>query len=446
MPKGSGVSLADAGPDRAQPHQILSDKYELLRVMSSGGMGSIWAAHHLSLDNQVAIKLLRDETTSDELRQRLIREAQLAARIEHPNIVRVLDLGFTDWKAPYLVMELLDGRDLGAELEEFGRLSPVRAVQLLLPVLEGLASAHDRNIAHRDLKPENIFLDRSEGGDHVVPKIVDFGIARCLTEFGLRRITNVGSVFGTVHYLSPEQALGKDDVDHRADIWGVCAVLYECITGLPPFGDREPALALRAIILEDVPPPSQLGVDTKGLEPLLMRGLHRDRELRWPGARSLGQALGAWLIQQGVHEDASAHGVRSRWFGSISDTESSPPPGMSADLRARRAEAVTLVDEAAPARRGRHTKWIALVCVVLFSVVSGAAYGGARRSVPELRRAGDHRNVRIDEAAQAGSDPAADAVRVEKAEASAAPSSRAVRSAPANGVSKTQRFDPVLGF
>ncbi len=306
-------------PDRhsgpARPHQVISDKYQLLRAMSSGGVASIWLARNLALGNQVAIKLLHERMTSVEQQRRLVQEAQLVARIEHSNIVRVLDLGFTDWKAPYIVMELLDGRDLGAELDDFGRLPPVRAVQLLLPALEGLAYAHERNVVHRDLKPGNIFLDRSEGQDFVVPKIIDFGIARCLADVGLSRITRSGSVFGTVHYLSPEQALGQDDVDHRADVWGACAVLYECVTGRPPFGEREPAPAIKAIIKEDVPPPSSLGVDDEGLEPILRRGLAREREQRLPDVRSLGQALARWLVDQGVNDDVSAQNVNSRWLG-----------------------------------------------------------------------------------------------------------------------------------
>jgi serine/threonine protein kinase len=395
MQNGFDAPLADECQARVRPHQILSDKYELLRVMSSGGMGSIWAAQHLALDNQVAIKLLHEKTVSDELRERLVQEARLSARVVHRNIVRILDLGFTERKAPYVVMELLDGRDLGAELAECGRLPPVRAVQLLLPVLDGLVCAHEHNIVHRDLKPENIFLERSAGGADVVPKIVDFGIARCMTELGPHRITSVGSVFGTPHYLSPEQALGRDDVDHRADIWGLCAVLYQCVTGQPPFGDRQPAAAIRAIIMEDVPPPSQLGVDDEGLEPLLMRGLRRDREQRWPDAQSLGQALCHWLTAHGVQEDASARSVRPRWFGSVPDFESQPPPSVTGPRLASRTLALTQRQAPPPTLRRSSAKWFALAGAALLVLCSVAAAGvSARQSVSELRRLGNTRLLR----------------------------------------------------
>lgn len=414
-------------------------------------MGSVWVAHHKDLGNHVAIKLLHERTMCDELRDRLVQEARLAARVEHNNIVRVLDLGFTDWKAPYVVMELLDGRDLRGELEEVGRLSPVRAVQLLLPVLEGLAYAHDRQIVHRDLKPENIFLDRSEGGDYIVPKIVDFGIARCLSDSGSTRITSSGSVFGTVNYLSTEQALGRDDVDHRADVWGFCAVLYECITGQPPFGEQEPADALKAIIQEDIPPPSTFGVDDEGLQAILMQGLRRERNERWPDARTLGQALGRWLLERGVTEDASAQSVRARWFGSLPDGDSNPsirilpPPAVARSSSVRRAkEATTLVP--APPVRGR-AKWVA-VASALFLFVTGASYAHSTDEVPEMRRVGMIPHVMRAANLRTNAAPA-ETSTIAKPTAHA--DLRQNRALPATGTTtrvaaKPRRFDPVLGF
>lgn len=341
MASGAAALQTDSHPAQARRHQVIADKYELQKLMSSGGVGAIWVAHNRTLANQVAVKLLHERLMCEELRDRLVQEARLAARVEHPNIVRVLDLGFTEWNAPYIVLELLDGRDLGEELCERGTLAPVRAVQLLLPVLEGLAHAHDHQVVHRDIKPENIFLERSGGGDHVVPKLIDFGIARCLSDAGSSRITRAGSVFGTVHYLSPEQALGQDDVDHRADIWGLCAVLYECIEGQPPFGDCDAGLAMKAIIQDDVPPPSRLGVDAQGLGAILMQGLARDRSRRWPDARSLGQSLSRWLVERGVHEDASAHHLRSVWSESAPATEPTQP--VPHGTASPRGEAATLV-------------------------------------------------------------------------------------------------------
>lgn len=231
-------------------HARTIGKYELLRVASTGGTCSVWVAKQNDPPSFVAIKLLHERMQSKELRDRLIQEAQLCARVEHPNVVRIHEFGFTDWEAPYVVMELLDGCNLRDEIEERGSFVPRAAVRLLLPLLDGLAVAHDCNVVHRDLKPENVFLDHSTG--EVVPKLVDFGIARCLEDSNERRITVSGSVFGTVRYLSPEQAVGRDDVDHRADIWGFCTLLYECIADNAPFGNEDTGEVLRSIIQTDV--------------------------------------------------------------------------------------------------------------------------------------------------------------------------------------------------
>ncbi len=307
------------------PHFVLSDKYQLLRVVGSGGTGSVWVARNLALDCEVAVKILKDEMLRSDQKARLVREARLAARAEHDNIVRIHDLGFTDGNVPYIVMELLEGRDLRAELEAKGSFTPVRAVQLLLPVLEGLAHSHERDIVHRDVKPENIFLERSHDGDRVVPKLIDFGIARCLADLDETRLTVSGSVFGTAHYLSPEQALGEEDVDHRTDIWGVCAVLYECIVGHPPFGDRDAANAIRAIIEEDTPPLANLTLGDEELGPILMRGLTRDRDLRYPDARSLADALSSWLASRGVDQaPAPAHSLGSELLGGAPERKLTP--------------------------------------------------------------------------------------------------------------------------
>jgi serine/threonine-protein kinase len=283
-------------------------------------MGCVWVAHNEVLDVQVAIKLLHEQLQRGELEVRLVQEARLAARVEHRNIVRVHDLGFTAWRAPYIVMELLDGQDLRDELLEHGAMTPIAAVRTLLPVLEGLAYAHDRGVIHRDLKPENIFLARAGGLDCVIPKLVDFGIARSLVgPASERRITRRGSIFGSINYLSPEQAVGSDDVDARADLWAFCAVLFECVTARAAFDGDDYGQVLPRIIRGEVESPAALGVDDGGLWPIIARGLTRDCDERWQDARSLGQAMTEWLAVQGVDEDMCGSSTRTRWFGSVVD-------------------------------------------------------------------------------------------------------------------------------
>jgi eukaryotic-like serine/threonine-protein kinase len=268
--------------------------YRLLHVLRAGGTCAIWLAYDPVTETRVAIKLLHDHSQTQELRERLLREARLATRVEHPNVVRILDFGYTSWGPPYIAMELLEGCDLRAELCERGVLRPEAAVRLLLPLLDGLSRAHDLRVVHRDMKPENVFIQRAEGCCPRVPKLVDFGIARCL-ESKDARITERGSVFGTVRYLAPEQAAGLDDVDERADIWGFSAILYECITDQAPFGNTDDGEVLRAIIQDDAPPISEHGLADADLEMILATGLRRRREDRWPNAKSLSLALRSWL-------------------------------------------------------------------------------------------------------------------------------------------------------
>lgn len=283
--------------------------YKLLNVLRVGGTCAIWLAYDPVTTTRVAIKLLHDQSQTRELRARLLREARLATRVEHPNIVRIFDFGYTTWGPPYIAMELLEGCDLRAELRERGVFRPESAVRLLLPLLDGLSHAHDLHVVHRDVKPENVFIQRAEGRCPRVPKLVDFGIARCLASTE-PRITERGSVFGTVRYLSPEQAAGLDDVDERADIWGFSAVLYECITDQAPFGNTDDGEVLRAIIQDDAPPISEHGIADADLEMILATGLRRRREERWPNARGLSVALSSWLAVRSPereHADAASN-------------------------------------------------------------------------------------------------------------------------------------------
>src|SRR5262245_17541448 len=179
-------------------------------------MCTVWIAVHTGLDRKVALKFLRSDLPETE-EGRLLREARALGRIEHPAVIRVFDYGETVAGHPYIVMELLDGSSLAHSLDSSGTLSPVAACRGLLPVIEGLAVAHESGIVHRDLKPENIFLARESG--RIQPKLLDFGIAKFETRDPKPRLTMSGAVLGSPAYMAPEQARGEDDVDHRADIW-----------------------------------------------------------------------------------------------------------------------------------------------------------------------------------------------------------------------------------
>jgi serine/threonine-protein kinase len=260
------------------------------------------------LDVDVAIKLisLTHRAEAPAMSQRLLDEARAAARLGHPSIVRVHDFGQTHVGDPFIAMELLDGEDLADVLTREGALEPVAAVQLLLPIAHALATAHDKAIVHCDVKPENIFLMPGDGG--VVPKLLDFGIARMLDSPEQR--IGTGAVLGTPDYMSPEQARGED-AGPASDIWSFCVVLYEAVCGSCPFEGEDAKQLFQAIAEQPALPPE--GVDAS-LWAILARGLVKDPAERWGSMRELGEALALWLFDQGVTEDVVGTSTRRAWL------------------------------------------------------------------------------------------------------------------------------------
>jgi serine/threonine protein kinase len=290
---------------------LVAGKYLLDRVLGEGGMGSVWLAHNMDLDAAVAIKLVHADVAPREAADRLKREARAEAQIEHRAIVRVFDCGETEHGHPFIVMEHLEGMSFADALDKKGPLSATSAVRILLPIVDGLSAAHEKGIVHRDIKPENIFLAR--GARHIQPKVVDFGIAKLDRWDPNPAITLQGTVLGSPSYMAPEQARGLDDVDHRADIWALCAVLYEAITGSPPFrGDTYNAI-LRSIVEDDVTPLTNSRGAVAALWMVLERGLSKDRAQRFQSMRELGSALARFLIAHGVEADVCGDSVATTW-------------------------------------------------------------------------------------------------------------------------------------
>lgn len=312
MPQ-SRPSLPVTSPERPiQPGDVVAGKYRFERLLGEGAQGWVWQAHNLSLDVPVAIKVVRTEGDDDQtLPQRLFREARAAARLGHPAIVRVFDLGQAPNGAPFLVMELLEGQTLADKLLA-GPLAPEAAIRLLLPIADALLAAHAKGIVHRDVKPDNVFL--AVTGESLQPKLVDFGIAKITRESGpSRHITQSGAVVGSPAYLSPEQARGLH-IDARADVWSFCATLYECLTGELPF-DGSTWRALREHIISGEPRSIlEHGVGDERLWKILRRGLAKDAEERWPTMFALGCALARWLFDRGVTADVCGVSLESRWF------------------------------------------------------------------------------------------------------------------------------------
>jgi serine/threonine-protein kinase len=292
--------------------EVVGDRYRLVREIGRGGMGVVWVAHSLVLGVDVALKLIRASAASSALSSRMAREAHAAARLGHPALVRVFDFGWTRHGDPYLVMELVQGETLAAQVKREARIPAIRAVQTLLPIVDGLRMAHDKGIVHRDIKPDNVFLAADALGRRQ-PKLLDFGIAKVDKQID-GRLTQVGAVLGSPDYMSPEQALGLDDIDERTDIWSLCVVLYEVITGTVPFQKPNYNALMHAIINEDPTPSVDCGAGDKSLWQIIERGLKKERAARFQTVTDLGEALALWLYEHGVKEDLSGNSIRAVWL------------------------------------------------------------------------------------------------------------------------------------
>ena len=298
---------------------VIAQKYRLESLLGEGGMGAVWRAFNLQLEVPVAVKLLRAGMGSVELAERLRVEARAAAKLVHPCIVRVFDIGEAESGAPFIVMELLHGESLGTMLER-GALAPATALQLLLPIAEGLSLAHSRGVVHRDLKPDNIFI--ATEGSVVQPKLLDFGIAKVTSAMvaGGPTLTQTGTLLGSPDYMSPEQAQGLSDIDERSDVWAFCVVLYEVLSGQAPFGGDSCQAILRSVIQDEPPPLHALAGIDPALSALIQRGLSKHRDARPASIFELGQELAGWLYAHGVHEDATGSSLEARWLGRAPDS------------------------------------------------------------------------------------------------------------------------------
>jgi eukaryotic-like serine/threonine-protein kinase len=314
-PVEDGASLQAEPEHEPNPYlagEVVGDRYRLVREIGRGGMGVVWVAHSLVLGVDVALKLIRASAASSALSSRMAREAHAAARLGHPALVRVFDFGWTRNGDPYLVMELVQGETLAAQVKRESRIPAIRAVQMLLPIVDGLRVAHDKGIVHRDIKPDNVFLAADALG-RKQPKLLDFGIAKVDKQID-GRLTQVGAVLGSPDYMSPEQALGLDDIDERTDIWSLCVVLYEVITGAVPFQKPNYNALMHAIINEDPTPSVDCGAGDKSLWQVIERGLKKQREDRFQTVTDLGEALALWLYEHGIKEDLSGNSIRAVWL------------------------------------------------------------------------------------------------------------------------------------
>ncbi len=278
-----------------EPGQVLAGKYRIDRVLGEGGMGVVVAAHHLQLDQQVAIKFLLPEALRNaDAVARFGHEARAAVKIKSEHVARVIDVGTLETGAPYIVMEYLQGADLEVVLEKNGPLPVVDAVDFTLQTCEALADAHALGIIHRDLKPANLFCIRGSDGLQCI-KVLDFGISKLTGAGGAGAgmgMTRTTAVMGSPLYMSPEQMQSSRNVDVRTDIWAVGVILYELLAGKPPFlGESIPELCMKIMTAAPEPLVRVRGDVPAGLESVILRCLAKDRTQRYPHVAALAVDL-----------------------------------------------------------------------------------------------------------------------------------------------------------
>jgi eukaryotic-like serine/threonine-protein kinase len=239
--------------NRHPPGSVFDGKFKIERELGHGGMGFVLAAMHLGLDERVALKLLLPELADDETTvMRFMREAKAASKIRGEHVGRVFDVGRDPDGIPYLVLEYLDGEDLGRTSKTIGRMPVTTAVDYVLQACQAIAQAHALGIVHRDIKPSNLFLTKRIDGSACV-KVLDFGISKQLEPGPEEAVmTQTKEVFGSPMYMSPEQLRASREVDARADIWAIGVVLYELLAGATPF-DGESVMAIGGAILHGAP-------------------------------------------------------------------------------------------------------------------------------------------------------------------------------------------------
>ena len=286
---------------RLRPDELIGEKYRLIRPLGVGATGEVWSARNETTDREFALKILRaDLATEASAVQRFLREAKAAGRLRHRNVIEVYDVGRLDDEGvegggPYLVMERLDGEALDGLLRRWGRLPLDTALRLVRDVAIGLDFAHRAGVVHRDLKPGNLFLHKD--GPEAVVKILDFGISKLVGVNAVEgQATSAGTVLGSPSYMSPEQAIAKDDVDHRTDIWSLGVLLYKCISGDLPFRGETQNLLMMAITDGQPVPIVELVPQLPGaVARIIERCLEKNAVDRFASALDLARALDARL-------------------------------------------------------------------------------------------------------------------------------------------------------
>ncbi|HSO37431.1 MAG TPA: serine/threonine-protein kinase, partial [Labilithrix sp.] len=333
-------------------------------------MGRVWIAEHTTLETNVVVKFMAKEiAASADGAQRFAREAAVSAAVKSPHVVQVFDHGVTPDGDAYIVMELLEGRDLAAHLASHGPMSPRDVAALVAQVAKALAKAHQVGVVHRDIKPDNVFLCEAEGGELFV-KLLDFGIAKREQQRISDAATTTGAVVGTPYYMSPEQILGERDIDARTDIWSLGVVAYEAMVGARPFDGATVGAITLAIHTTTPSITAHVPGAPPALDAWIQRACARDRDARFQTAREASAAL-----SQAVGELPSSLGLIRAPMPSVVGDGSDPALSLAAaatESPASDGRVATSLSSVSPPPRpsaGRSTLFVVAVSIVL--VVGG---------------------------------------------------------------------------
>lgn len=296
-----------------KPGTILLEKFRVVELLGSGGMGSVYRVDHLLLEKQFAFKCLNKFQEVDASWKRFQNEAKAAQLLDHPNLLKVFDFGLLESGQPFFLMELIEGKTLGDEIKSLGHLPAHRAVSLFIQVAFAIACAHDQKVVHRDLKPSNIMLVAPKGAnERESVKVVDFGIAKLtgIDEFNQQTLTRTGEIFGSPYYMSPEQCMGLP-VDHRSDLYSLGCVFYETLTSAPPFMGET---ALSTMMKHQSEKPLSLKEASMGanypavLESVIEKLLEKEPDKRYQSAQHLARDLIS--IERSLSQDEGSVEVR----------------------------------------------------------------------------------------------------------------------------------------
>jgi len=358
---------------RLQAVRAPNTQYTIITKIGQGGWGGVYKAYQHSTKREVALKVLRRDVASDvQARRRFHREAESVSKLFHPHTVTIFDFGETPDGLLFIAMEYLDGRPLDAIIDTEGSVTPLRTVRIARQILLSLAEAHDKGIIHRDIKPQNIMLcPMDEEGDFV--KVLDFGVAKLVSDD--TTLTSTGSTFGTPEYMSPEQVQSKD-VDHRSDLYALGVLMYEMLTGKPPFTGKSAVTVALSHVRRKPPPLSPSVSCPKPLRRLLKRMLAKN-----PGDRPESARAAARELERVERE------LATRSTGSMFFLEGVGPRVIKA-LSANWGAIITVV---------------AVVCLVVMALLvakerfmagsRGPPGAGAKEAAPEVRIIGQARSA-----------------------------------------------------